>query len=125
MVSIPASPAGNPAGMVLAVETTIFPEGIEPGLVAIPKERRFMRALIREDRFQDLRVSELVKGNAVGAESWPNLAKKLPKPQAVWLMVPAAAVDNTIAEDDPSVCQCQLQSHAPARCEVPGLDDDD
>src|SRR5213592_780840 len=43
-------------------------------------------------------VKELVKGQAVGASSPSNLVKKLTKPRAVWLMVPAAVVDQTIAE---------------------------
>ena len=43
-------------------------------------------------------VSELVKENAVGAESLVDLVKKLAKPRALWLMVPAAVVDQTIAD---------------------------
>jgi 6-phosphogluconate dehydrogenase len=43
-------------------------------------------------------VSELVKEKAVGAASFTELVKKLEKPRAVWLMVPAAVVDKTIAE---------------------------
>ena len=43
-------------------------------------------------------VSALAKQNAAGATSLQDLAKKLSKPRAVWLMVPAAAVDQTIAE---------------------------
>src|SRR5262249_12678969 len=43
-------------------------------------------------------VNELVKENAAGASSLPDLVKKLAKPRAVWLMVPAAAVDSTIAD---------------------------
>jgi 6-phosphogluconate dehydrogenase len=43
-------------------------------------------------------VSELVKENAVGAASLADLVKALEKPRAVWLMVPAAIVDKTIAD---------------------------
>src|SRR5215469_6655506 len=42
-------------------------------------------------------VEELVKEKAVGSSSLQDFAKKLNKPRAVWLMVPAAAVDETIA----------------------------
>jgi 6-phosphogluconate dehydrogenase len=43
-------------------------------------------------------VAELVKENATGSASLAELAKKLKKPRAVWLMVPAAAVDKTITD---------------------------
>src|SRR5262250_1526130 len=43
-------------------------------------------------------VSELVKENAIGADSLVDLVKKLAKPRALWLMVPAAAVDQTISD---------------------------
>jgi 6-phosphogluconate dehydrogenase len=43
-------------------------------------------------------VDDLVKEKAVGATSLADMVKKLQKPRAVWLMVPAAAVDNTIAD---------------------------
>jgi 6-phosphogluconate dehydrogenase len=43
-------------------------------------------------------VSDLVKENAVGASTLADLVKKLQKPRAVWLMVPAAVVDQTIAD---------------------------
>jgi len=43
-------------------------------------------------------VSELAKENAVGATSLQDLVRKLKKPRAVWLMVPAAVVDQTIAD---------------------------
>lgn len=42
-------------------------------------------------------VEELVKENATGASDLADLVKKLAKPRAVWLMVPAAAVDETIS----------------------------
>src|SRR5246500_4863733 len=43
-------------------------------------------------------VSELAKENAAGATSLQDLVKKLKTPRAVWLMVPAAVVDQTIAD---------------------------
>jgi 6-phosphogluconate dehydrogenase len=43
-------------------------------------------------------VGELVKEKAEGAASLAEFVKKLEKPRAVWLMVPAAVVDNTIAD---------------------------
>ena len=43
-------------------------------------------------------VEELVKEKAVGASSLQAFVKKLDKPRAVWLMVPAAVVDATIAD---------------------------
>jgi 6-phosphogluconate dehydrogenase len=43
-------------------------------------------------------VEELGRANAVGASSVGDLVKKLQTPRAVWLMVPAAAVDATIDE---------------------------
>jgi len=49
------------------------------------------------DRSQQA-VKELVKEQAVGAGALDDLLKKLAKPRAIWLMVPAAVVDQTIAE---------------------------
>jgi 6-phosphogluconate dehydrogenase len=43
-------------------------------------------------------VDELVAEKAVGASALKDLVKKLEKPRALWLMVPAAAVDATIAD---------------------------
>src|ERR1700757_2822583 len=43
-------------------------------------------------------VNELAREHAGGAASLADLVKKLEKPRAVWLMVPAAVVDKTIAD---------------------------
>ena len=43
-------------------------------------------------------IADLVKEKAVGASSLADLVKKLEKPRAVWLMVPAAVVDKSIAD---------------------------
>jgi 6-phosphogluconate dehydrogenase len=43
-------------------------------------------------------VKELVKEGAVGAASLEELAEKMTRPRAVWLMVPAAVVDTTLTE---------------------------
>jgi 6-phosphogluconate dehydrogenase len=48
-------------------------------------------------------VKELVQENAVGAASLEEFAKKLQKPRAIWLMVPAAVVDKTIASILPNL----------------------
>jgi 6-phosphogluconate dehydrogenase len=42
-------------------------------------------------------VKDLVKEKAIGADSPADLVKKLSKPRAIWLMVPAGVVDQTIA----------------------------
>src|SRR6267154_2686550 len=49
------------------------------------------------DRSQQA-VKELAREQAVGAGALDDLVKKLAKPRAIWLMVPAAVVDQTIAE---------------------------
>ncbi len=43
-------------------------------------------------------VDDLVKEKATGAASLKELVEKLAKPRAIWLMVPAAVVDSTIAD---------------------------
>ena len=43
-------------------------------------------------------VKDLAKDKAVGVASLADLVKQLDKPRAIWLMVPAAVVDKTIAD---------------------------
>ncbi len=43
-------------------------------------------------------VAELVKDNATGSSSLTDFVKKLEKPRAIWLMVPAAVVDKSIRD---------------------------
>jgi len=43
-------------------------------------------------------VKDLVAEKAVGAKSLADLVKKLPKPRVLWLMVPAAVVDKSVAD---------------------------
>jgi 6-phosphogluconate dehydrogenase len=46
-------------------------------------------------------VAELVAEQATGATSLADLVEKLDRPRAIWLMVPAAVVDSTIAQVAP------------------------
>jgi 6-phosphogluconate dehydrogenase len=43
-------------------------------------------------------IQEMVQEKAIGASSLAELGKKLAKPRALWLMVPAGVVDKTIAD---------------------------
>jgi 6-phosphogluconate dehydrogenase len=52
------------------------------------------------DRSPDA-VNELTKEKALGAGSLADLVKKLTKPRAIWLMVPAAVVDQSIRDLSP------------------------
>src|SRR4029453_3846792 len=52
---------------------------------------------IRRDR-PPKAMEELTREKAIGASSLADLGKRLATPRAVWLMVPAAAVDSTIAD---------------------------
>jgi len=65
--------------------------------------RRLMRhghACVAYDRSQDA-VKALAAEGAQGAASLADLVSKLAKPRAVWLMVPAAVVDRSIADLTP------------------------
>jgi 6-phosphogluconate dehydrogenase len=46
-------------------------------------------------------VQELVKEKAIGATSLADMVKKIEKPRAIWMMVPAGVVDDTITQLSP------------------------
>ncbi|MHB8838003.1 MAG: phosphogluconate dehydrogenase (NAD(+)-dependent, decarboxylating) [Gemmatimonadaceae bacterium] len=65
--------------------------------------RRLLRAghtAVVFDRSADA-IAALVREGATGASSLGDMVSRLPQPRAIWLMVPAAAVDGTIADLTP------------------------
>ena len=69
--------------------------------------RRLMRGgheCVVFDRHPDV-VKAMVSEGAVGAASLDELVKKLSKPRAIWLMVPAAVVDSTLADLAPRLAR--------------------
>ena len=89
-------------------EPLTFLEGINPmqiGMIGLGRMgANMVRRLIKSghecvvfDRSQKL-VQELVCESAVGASDLRDIIEKLAAPRAVWLMVPAAAVDETVAD---------------------------
>src|SRR5262249_37719598 len=95
------------AGNALNQTNEYFSEGelMQLGMIGLGRMgANMVRRLIRKghecvvfDRSPQA-VAELAKENAVGATSLQDLAKNLQKPRAIWLMVPAAVVDQTIAD---------------------------
>lgn len=62
--------------------------------------KRLLRAghqIVAFNRDQS-KLADLVKMGAVGVSSYQEMVKKLDKPRAIWLMIPAAAVDQNIAQ---------------------------
>jgi 6-phosphogluconate dehydrogenase len=53
-------------------------------------------------------IEDLTREKAIGASSVADLVRKLEKPRAVWLMVPAAVVDQTIADIAPHLERCDI-----------------
>ena len=48
-------------------------------------------------------VNDMAKEGAVGSSSYPEMMKKMKAPRAIWLMVPAGVVDQTIAQILPNL----------------------
>jgi 6-phosphogluconate dehydrogenase len=48
-------------------------------------------------------VNDMAKEGAVGSSSYADMVKKMKTPRAIWLMVPAAVVDQTIAQILPNL----------------------
>jgi 6-phosphogluconate dehydrogenase len=81
------------------------PSAMQLGMVGLGRMGgNMVRRLIRDghqcvvyDRAPNA-VRELVKEHALGADSPAELVRQMTKPRAVWLMVPAGVVDQTIAD---------------------------
>ena len=93
--------------LIVQNDGEIFGKGgsMQLGMIGLGRMgANMVRRLIRKGHIctvfdrSPLAVGELVKENAVGADSVIDLVKKLAKPRAVWLMVPAAVVDQTISD---------------------------
>ncbi|MBX9742504.1 MAG: decarboxylating 6-phosphogluconate dehydrogenase [Chthoniobacterales bacterium] len=81
------------------------PKSMQLGMIGLGRMgANMVRRLMRDghqcvvfDRAQES-VATLAKEGATGATSLSDMASKLSGPRAIWLMVPAAVVDETIAE---------------------------
>ena len=67
------------------------------GANMVPRLIKHGHQCVVYDRSADA-VKQLAKEKATGAASLADFVKKLNKPRAIWLMVPAAAVDKSIAD---------------------------
>jgi 6-phosphogluconate dehydrogenase len=86
--------------LIMKDKTTMQLGMIGLGRMGANMVRRLIRGghqCVVYDRSQQA-VQELLKEQAVGVNSLADLVKKLGKPRAIWLMVPAAVVDQTIGE---------------------------
>jgi 6-phosphogluconate dehydrogenase len=92
--------AGKQTESFMGTKTTMQLGMIGLGRMGANMVRRLMRGgheCVVFDRSADA-VKDLVKDKAVGANSLVEFVKKLNKPRAVWLMVPAGVVDASITD---------------------------
>src|SRR5450432_4216756 len=86
--------------MIMTKKTTLQLGMIGLGRMGANMVRRLIKAghqCVVYDRSADA-VRQLAKEKAVGTASLADFVKKLAKPRAIWLMVPAAVVDQSIAD---------------------------
>src|SRR5580698_4787477 len=72
------------------------------GANMVRRLQKYGHECVAFDRSADS-VKAVVADGATGAASLDDFVKKLQKPRAIWLMVPAAAVDATLAELTPKL----------------------
>jgi 6-phosphogluconate dehydrogenase len=85
---------------IMNEKTTMQLGMIGLGRMGANMARRLMKSgheCVVFDRSPDA-VRDMVKDKAIGATALADLVKKLIKPRAIWLMVPAAVVDHSIAD---------------------------
>jgi 6-phosphogluconate dehydrogenase len=98
----------NPAKMPQARNPTVqYPgaQAMQLGMIGLGRMGANMVRRLLKDGHQCVvfdmspkAVSELTEEKAIGSTSLVDLTKKLTRPRAVWLMVPAAVVDKIIAD---------------------------
>ena len=92
------------------MEGSAMKSTMQPGMIGLGRMGANMVRRLMNDGHQCVvfdrspqAVADLTKDKAVGAASVADLVRKLAKPRAIWLMVPAAVVDQTIADLLPSL----------------------
>src|SRR5262245_17428641 len=89
-------------------QSTVGRKRMQLGMIGLGRMgANMVRRLIRGghecivyDRSPDA-VKDLAKDKAIGTTSLADFVKKLQKPRAIWLMVPAGVVDGSISETVP------------------------